>query len=357
MSIIPEYILQQVLVRGLRAFRDDSRLLDVLFRTLRQDDLTKLRRFILDNTIDICLNYPDSQLKLPAIAIILKNENEDQTFLGDLLQANSQIQMTNHPFRIEDAYTTTNPVGVGSTSTIFNGSSHYLPPTEVATATTNTVEIAEGIIKLVDPYEEMVFTHIIEGTGIGQIRPIIGIDPQSVGQNTIISIASTWDTVPDDTSKIIISTSAEDEGTGEPSKLFPDNAFLQREGAIYRTNYQIMVMGQNPEITIFLYSIVKSIFTYNLDFLTEQGLMNIVLSGSDFLPRSEVYPTLAYTRSLNMEFQYSFDVYHEIASTDPNDGLPSILSKFKMVVADGNTVDPESGPRDRVLLETEVDIC
>jgi hypothetical protein len=89
MSIIPELVLQQMLVQGIRAFREDERLLRMLFRNFTLEEVEGIQKFFRDDSIDISLNYPDADLKLPAIVILMKNESESQAFLRDYQQSTS----------------------------------------------------------------------------------------------------------------------------------------------------------------------------------------------------------------------------------------------------------------------------
>src|SRR5678810_90484 len=81
--ILAEFILQTVLVRGFRTVRQDSRFLDQLFRNLSQEDAQQMRDLIRNKAIDLCINYPRTQLKVPAIVILLKAETEQQAYLAD----------------------------------------------------------------------------------------------------------------------------------------------------------------------------------------------------------------------------------------------------------------------------------
>lgn len=310
MSILPEYILQQTLVRGFRAIREDNRIIGALFRNLRQDDLASLQEYFRDNAIDLSLNYPDSDLKLPAVTILLKSENESDSFLGNLMQDHASLRRTGVPFHTDELAGDAATVGGGSTGKVTSTSPAVLMTAVTATGgSATTVTIPAGTFVLYDPFEEESYISIIEGTGEGQTRQVINIDPSGPGGETVITVTPTWN-IPDATSVVRITRAPDEEGvTGEPSKMFFDQDVLERVGAHYHVVYQALCLGSTPEIAIYLYNIVKAIMFLNVNFLVKQGFLNMTMSGSDFLPRTEFYPGLAYQRALNLEFDYSFDLY------------------------------------------------
>lgn len=350
MSLIPEYIIQQVLVKGLRTLRDDGRIVDMLFRNLRQDDLQRVRTFLQESSIDISLNYPDQDLKLPAIVILLKSEAEGQAFVGNLLQSHDSIRDTGHPFPIEELTGDSTVLGRGTVSNIGGGYRVYLEPTTITRADDDAFYIPEGIINIVDPIEEEVYATILEGTGAGQTRQVVVIDPVGIGFDTKITITPVWDTNPDSTSVVRIHSAPDQPGfTGEPSKIFTSQDVLERRGVHYKAIYELLVVGANPESTIFLYSVVKSLLFLNEKFMIEQGFMNLSLSGSDLTPRTEYYPDLAYQRSLSLAFEYSFDVYEKASET-------SLINKLRVVVSTHHPDDLNPDDIAKSVSDTTIDL-
>ena len=346
MSIVPEYIIQQMLVRGLRAFREDGRLVDALFRNLQQDDLSGLRTFFRENSIDIALNYPDSDLKLPAIVVLLKTEAESDAFLGNLLQPSESVDNMGMPFQSGDGN------GAGSTSRVTTVGVRILADSMVATGgSQNTITVPGDQLYLFDPFEEDAFVRILSGIGEGQERQILSVSPVTAA-DTIITVVPNWNTIPDDTSDIQIHAQPSADGTGEPSKIFQSTDIVSRIGAHYQVTYQLLILGSKPEIVIYLYNIVRAIVFLNMDFLIQQGFLNVKMSGSDFLPRADYLPDLAYQRTLNLDFGYSFDVY--AASSD------TLFDKLRvsLTVSDPDVSIPsgQGGVAERVVLETELDL-
>jgi hypothetical protein len=353
MSIVPEYILQQTLVRGLRAVREDGRIIDALFRNLRQDDLQSLRVFFREQTIDIAINYPDADLKLPAIVILLKAENESTAFLGNMMQAPSLVQRTGLPFNKDELAGDRTQVGAGTTSHVHDPNLRVLmTAVTAASGGTSSVSVpASALPLLFDPFEETAILRILEGTGAGQSdRQVVSVTPSAVGGDTVIEVTPAWDTQPDNTSVVRIHTDQENEGyTGEPARIFSSTDVVERVGAHYNVQYQLLILAPNPELTVFLYNVVKAIMFINTDFLVKQGFLNLQISGSDFLPRSEFLPDLAYQRAMTLNFDYSFDLY-QLASENV------LLDKLRVSLTVHNPDVSNVSQVERIALETEIDL-
>lgn len=350
MSIVPEYILQHVLVKGLRAIRDDGRIVDMLFRNLRQSDLERLRTFFQESTIDISLNYPDQDLHLPAVVILLKSEAESQAFLGNVMEGPQMVRALGHPFPKDELRGDATVLGAGSVATTGGGYRIYLRPTKATKGDDAAVYIAEGLVNVVDPFEEDVFVVILEGTGAGQTRQILMIDPIGQGFDSKITVTPAWTTNPDSTSVIEVRTAADQPGvTGEPSKLFSSQDIIERKGVIYQATYDLLIVGPNPETTVFLYSLVKALIFLNEDFLVKQGFMNIAMSGTDFTPRTEFYPDLAYQRALTLSFSYSFDVYQKASEA-------TLIDKITIALAVHDPDVKEVEDPGRTVIETTLDL-
>jgi len=344
MSVAPEFILQQALVKGFRRFREDQRFVDTLFHNLTQSDLNVLRKFFREKSVDLCLNYPDQDLKLPAIVILLKSENESQAFLNDLMQDESSFAEMGQPFPSDEELLGDSTIaGRGSVSSVSMGPQlKMIPTTALNGSTASTLLLAEDTFTIVDPFEEDVFIVVLEGIGAGQNRQIVSIEPEL--HRVKITITPPWDTIPDSTSVVQIVTALDAEGiTGEPSKLFTTDDVLERRGSIYRNSYHLMILAQNAELTIFLYNAIKAMFVIERNFMIKQGIMNFQMSGTDFAPRSEYMPTLAYQRALMVEFDYSFDVI--IPPDEPS------ARYLRVVVA-----SPDSNGFDSIGLETIIDL-
>ena len=302
MSLIPEFILQTVIVRGIRTMRNDSRFIDQLFRNLSQKDQQQIRNFMQESAIDLAINYPRDTLKVPAIVILLRRESEasDGAYLNDTMGLD-------HPdeFSYDGAIDETMLLGTGSVSSMGGPGPIVLDATQATGGTTTTIDKTGAGWQNNQFLPEGRTVHIIGGTGQGQIREITDNTTSS------IVVSPNWSIVPDSTSVFEI-RGVESDIIGEPSKLYnrrDPTEWVERKGSMYMLNYQIQVIGQNPEQTIYLYTILKSILTLSRLFLEGQGVINLKMGGADFQPRTDYIPDFAYMRTLNLDFQYHFDTF------------------------------------------------
>jgi hypothetical protein len=346
MSIIPEYVIQQVLVQGIQQIRQDRRILDVLFRNIHQDDLQSIWKFIRDNTIDISINYPDEGLKVPSVTILLRSESESDEFLGDLMQPPFSVQETGMPFSVGRSVASVAPTTAPSQRILMS-------LTSATGGTSTTLTTSSTDMPLFDPFEETVTVMLVQGTGAGQQRTLVSVTPVS-NADTILAVTPAWDTTPDSTTKFEIAGVAH-IAIGEPSKVFKAGDVVERIGAHYLAQYQLMIAAQDPGLVIYLYMIIKALMFLNSQTLISQGFLNLKMSGTDYLPRSEYLPTTAYQRSLILDFHYSFDVYslQEFGNGPVRWGTLSTI-KQSIDVHDPdiqNAEDPE-----RIAIETHLDL-
>jgi len=339
MSLIPEYILQQVLVQGIQQLRQNRSLLDVLFRNIHQDDLQQIWQFVRDNTIDIGINYPDDSLKVPSLTIILRNETESDEFLSDVMQPATAAAVS-APFLVGGTKGSVTPVTQASQRVLMSA-------LEATGGSANTITASRLDMPLYDPFQEEAWAILVEGTGAGQRRKVLSVTPV-IGADTIIEVSPVWDTIPDDTTVFKVVGQAPTI-TGEPSKVFNAGDLVERIGAHYQAQYQIMITAQAPELVVYLYMICKAIMFMNSSFLLGNGFMNLRMSGTDYLPKSEYLPTNAYQRSLMLDFTYSFDVYRLSDSVMVKDIQSIGITVHDPDVQDVN--DPE-----RIVFETQLDL-
>lgn len=304
MSLIPEFIFQTMIVRGIKVMRNDARFIDQLFRNLDQKSIAEMREFIKTQAIDLCINYPRTTMKVPAIVILLKNETEGQAFLGDSMGVD-QPEEFSYDGGIEGEVLG----GTATESTLDGNATVVFGPAQVVTATENTIRIGTSSWQLDQYADGKHNVRIVAGTGAGQIRGVTGN-----GRN-VIMIEGRWLKIPDSTSKIEV-TRVASPLLGEPSSLYNrrgDEDPLERRGGLYNTSYQIQVIGPNPELTIFLQVALKAIFTLSRIELERQGIINFKMGATDFAPRAEYVPDFAYMRAINIDFTNPFDVFESIA--------------------------------------------
>ena len=200
MSILPELIIQQVLVRGLRTFREKPELIDMLFRNLTQEELVPLKEFFRNKSIDIAYNYPREGLQLPSIVILLKSEAESQAFLGEIQQGAETIRDMGGTIFLEDQLLGAQTVlGSGSREQVTNRRHLLLNPTAALGGNENQIWADLSVSRLIDPFEEESSVVLMEGTGAGQRRTILSIVPSAAHNRLEIEVDQNWSTNPDDT--------------------------------------------------------------------------------------------------------------------------------------------------------------
>ena len=246
MSLLPEIIIQKVLVEGIRDLRSDPNKVRQLFRNSPQGLVDSFFGLISDTTIDITLNYPREDSQFPCIAIILRGEQESDFLLGDILGAGYDNQTGLNT--IEGFFFTENE----------NSSIDPTPPIDV-------------------------------------------------------------DTI------------------GEPARIF-DLAvprYREQRGSGFRTSYLMQAMTDNQEFTIFLYAAMKHILLSNLMVLDQNGMMDVSITGTDFLPQPAQQPNFIFMRGVTMTFlnfcDYIVDPDAEARRGDP----------FEQLIAKGFVIDIE----------------
>jgi hypothetical protein len=290
-------------------------------------------------------------MKVPAIVISLKNESESQAFLGELIQSASNVNSTGTPFRKEELTSPATKLGGGSETTTGIETFALVDPIQATDGDTSEVRIAlEAPFNISDPFEfqadQELLVVIREGTGAGQKRVVSAITPNLATDEAIITVTSNWGTVPDSSSVIEFQLVLDQGVTGEPSKLFGPSEHIERLGAQYQASYQILIVGPNQELTIFLYALVKAIFVINREYLYRHGFIEPKIGGTDFVAKPEYLPELAYQRALILEFQHAFDVYLSA----------EVVGEIRMEMS---VYDPDVGDSSgtsRVVSETTLDL-
>lgn len=332
MSLIPEFIFQTIIVRGIRTLRNDSKFLDQLFRNLPQAQVQQIRDFIRTEAINLTLNFPRSELKLPSIVILLKNDNEaaDGTYLGDSMGIGNVDD-----FGFDGPIEGETLGGAASTSSLSGQGAIIFGPHRVLSATLNTIRVSERTWKNDQLVVEGVTVHIVGGTGVGQTRTLV-----SNGTN-VLMVSPNWTVAPDSTS-IFEVRAAQPEILGEPTALYDRRdavSYVERLGSLYDTMYEFQIVGQTPESTIILNTIVRSIMTLSRTFLEQQGIISMQLSATDFVPRAEYIPDKGFVRALRVSFKNPFDIYEQ-----RND----LVTQFRIVL--------EECAENSVLIDTTVDV-
>ena len=344
MSIVPEFIFQTTISRGIATLRKDSRYIDQLFRNLSRGDREQMRAFIQSNTIDLAINYPRSALSLPAIVILLRTDNESTAFLDDYMAMGNPDEFS-YDGGIEGEILG----GTTSTSNTSGPSELVFGPHRVLSATLNTLRVSDRtfyVSQFVDG-TELLEVHIVSGTGSGQVRKVVA------NSHNYLMTDTNWTIVPDTTSVFEIRT-PRSEIVGQPPLLYNNNDFselVERRGGVYTNRYQVQVVATTQEQVIYLYAILKAIFTLSRLFMEGQGVINLRMSGTDFINRPEYVPDMAYMRMMTVEFENHFDVYQSVGGLVENftlcliDGIDGVNANISEDPVDLTTKDPTiTGP-------------
>jgi len=318
--MIPEILIHRAIVGGIRAVRQDPRIIDNLFKHVPRAEVDRIRTFVLENTLSFHVNYPRGDLKIPSLVLLLKTEEEAETFLGDQMGVSGHFNtpdtdISYDTYDAEDAL-----LGGGHAGTVSTTSGlprRLAGPLPVAAGTASGITFTDDDAKdtlaaLISENPGCTNLYVVGGTGEGQVYTILRISSDS------IDIDGTFVTQLDSTSFVDIrEATAVGLAVGEPSQVYDSGARnLNRIGANFSTSYQLEVLAAKQEEVLYLYSIVKAILFSQKVFLEEQGIMALQISGSDFAPRSEFGPTEVYQRVLNLQFKYPFSFLKEFEVAD-----------------------------------------
>jgi hypothetical protein len=303
MSVIPEVLIQRIVVNGMRQLRKDPRLLDALFKNLTQVQLQRVKEFILDTSIQFNVNYPREGAKVPSLTLLLKNEVEGTPFLGDLMNT---VEMPDTDL----SYDTLG--GHGASISESSGLSRKIAgPLSVEGSDDNTLTFAEDATTIVESLQDnpvgCAFLYVIKGTGVGQVFPVKRLSSDS------LEILGTFDPQLDDTSVVDLREPDDPElALGEPSRVYDAEGHYNRLGAQYDTTYHLQIVAGGQDEVIYLFQVMKALFISQRALLEAQGLINLRISGSDFAPKTEYLPVEAFQRQMVLNFTYPFTFIEEL---------------------------------------------
>lgn len=307
--MVPEIVLQRAIVTGFQAIRKDPRILNMIFKNLPIAQQESIKSFILEKSIDFSLNYPRTEIKVPAIVMLLKNETESQGFLGDIMGAPPNYDMPDQDIHLDTLG------GNGASISDMGGlPAKVIGPLQVATtlpsgnAITFTEEAQDEINAVFSERSNWpcLVLHVVAGAGVGQVKNISSITTDQ------LDIVDTFELNLDSTSLVDIRYADNPESAyGEPLRSYEQNSGLLRIGANYEGQYQLEVLAGNQDEVIYLYSVLKAILFSQRSFLEAQGLMSLRISGTDLAPRTELLPDEIFTRSMTVQFTYPFNLMVE----------------------------------------------
>jgi len=309
MSNIPESTLQMAIVQGLRAIRQDPKVLGSVFKNEKASELDQIRNFFLTKSIEFSVNYPrGEELKIPAIILTMQSDVESDPVLGDFLGNYAPQEMYADTLGGHGASIST--ISGLNTKIIGNIQVNYTeedPLTGVNTLYWNSIFTPE-ILKVFAKAPSQSYTiHVINGYGAGQKHKVTRIRSNS------LDIAGSFSPQLDTSSYIDIRKTIESEHSdGQASRLYTEDAPLVQKGSIYEARYALNVLGSNQSEVIFLYAAIKTILLSQRKYLEDQGLQGLTIQGAEFSPKGEYLPNVVYGRSVNLTFKYPFSYVEEL---------------------------------------------
>lgn len=350
MSTMPELILQRGIINGFTAIRKDPKIIEALFKNLPVAQVAEIKKFILNQPIDLSLNYPKEDIKVPAIVMLLKNEVESNTFIGDIMGAPPNYDMPDQDMAMD-----TLGGAAGSVSDQQGLPRKILGPLRVnAQIPTSNLPTPPDFNSLTFVGEDQdmineVFSgwsntsplmlYVISGAGAGQIRMISQISSDQ------LDIVGTFDVNCNNTSVVEIRESSAPEASyGSPTRLYDvQNALgLLRIGANYDATYQLEILAGNQEEVIYLYSVLKAVLFTQRKFFEAQGIMAVKITGTDLAPKTELLPDEVFTRTMMVQFTYPFEFLVE----------QDVAKAIELTLFNVNPATTHRIPGDEIILAT-----
>ena len=308
MSVIPEAILQRAIIAGFRAMRQDDRILDAIFRHLNQIQLQAVKSFLLETSIDFSINYPRKEPTLPSLVLLLRNEAESETWLGDVMGDQTDLYVPD----VELSYDTLGGHGASTSDSSGLPVKVAGPLVVQAQTASGTITFADGeditslVSNLLENPTGCLILYVVEGTGAGETYDILRL--RSDG----LDISGAFNPILDDTSVVDI-RKADDPmlAVGEPSRVYSSTGSFLRKGANFAANYNLHVMAGQQDQVIYLYATIKALLLSQRAFLESQGVINLKIGGSDFAPRTEFIPDEVFQRMMTLQFTTPFSFLEE----------------------------------------------
>lgn len=313
MSTLPEIILQRAIIEGIKGIRSNPKVINMIFKNLPIAQQEAIKSYITETVIDFSINYPRTEIKAPAIVLMLKSESEAEEFLGDIMGAPPNYDMP-------DADMDADTLGGNSTSV---STMQGLPDLVIGNLNVATMTPQKQAITFTEDSQDLLnetfaghsnwpsmFLYVVSGAGKGKKYRISSISSDQ------LDIVGTFELDLDSSSVVDLRyEDAPEAAYGSPVRAYEDNLSQLRIGANYDSQYQLDVIAGNQEEVIYLYTVLKAILFAQRKFLEAQGIMALKISGSDLAPRSELLPDEVFTRSMTVQFHYpfSFIVEQEVA--------------------------------------------
>jgi hypothetical protein len=307
-AVIPEVILQRAIIAGVRAMRQDSRILDAIFKHLNQDQLQAVKSFLLETSIDFSINYPRKEPTLPSLILLLRNESEGETWLGDVMGDRSDLYVPDP----ELSYDTLGGHGASTSDSSGLPVKVAGPLGVLSQSATGSIIFDDGdniealVDNLLDNPTGCLILYVVEGAGAGETYNILRLREDG------LDIDGAFSPQLDNTSVVDIRKPDDPMlATGEPSRVYSSTGSYLRKGANFAVNYNLHVMAGQQDQVIYLYAAMKALLLSQRAFLESQGVINLKIGGSDFAPRSEFIPDEVFQRMMTLQFTTPFSFLEE----------------------------------------------
>lgn len=265
-----------------------------------------MKQYILETSLDFSVNYPRKDLRVPSLVLVLKNESESQTFLGDIMGDGSANFVPDQEFTIDTLG------GHGASTSTSSGLPRKLAgPLDVdrqdGSSTIFFQDSAEDIVaELLENPIGCLKLYVVSGSGAGYTYDVARI------REDALDIVGTFEVNLDETSVIDLRVPEDPElAVGEPSRVYTPAPSLLKKGVNYEVTYQLHVIAGQQDHVIYLYSVVKALLLSQRSFLESQGVQAMRIGGSDFAPRSEYLPDEIFQRAMTLTFTYPFSFLEE----------------------------------------------
>jgi hypothetical protein len=299
-SAIPERLIQQALVSGLKAIKTNPKVLAAIFQNLTEPEFRRVGEFLTKTPINISINYPRQELKVPALCIMLKGEKESDPFMGDMMGSLSGFSPEAAMHYLDPSPV---PHGLGGPYTKIGG------PYTVTSIEGSSIEVSmedfDEIFGTIQSVQELKL-YGIAGPGKGKVYNVKEIEQgyielQEAPKFVLLKEGSVFD----------LRAGSASLQVGEPQKVYKEETSVTRFGAMYDTTYTIDVMAASAEEVSYLYYLVKAIVYFTRESLESQGLVNITLTGEDMLYRAEFAADEVFHRVLKLSFKNIFSILIE----------------------------------------------
>lgn len=237
---IVEELLENIIKTQLALFKDNPTVLEKIFNYSNSQYSREFRKFVETQGISVIKNFPRISQKFPCYCIMLGEENENVEALGQYLETS------------EDEVSETNLYQIFKSAEgkfYFDTNKPQLKSVEVITNLTNGKEI-----------QDCSYDSIVPG-------------------------------------RVILNEYADLNDTVEVTITYTQ-AGIDKSGTMFDFNYRIECWGDNSDLVVYMYHLLKFIMLFKRQLLIDNGISNPVLRGTDLEPIPDYMPTFIFRRSL-----------------------------------------------------------